>query len=64
MSAENALRKAYGNWMGGHYSVRGEIEDLYYKLCFRNIDPIDPEFQETALEVFRPIVASQRKIKD
>ncbi len=59
--AGDALQKARGIWMGGYYP--GEMEDPYYRLCFRNSDPIDSEFQETALEVFGPMAGYQKKIK-
>ena len=57
-----ALKKVHEAWMGGYY--RGEMEDQYYTLCFRNVDPIDSEFRDTAIAVFGPIVASQRKVEN
>jgi len=57
-----ALKKAHEAWMGGYH--RGEMEDLYYTFCFRNVDPIDSEFRDTALAVFGPIVVSQRKVEN
>ncbi len=57
-----ALKKAYNTWLGNDYK-RGEVEDLYYSLCFRNSNPIDSEFQEIALEVYEPMIESQRKVK-
>ncbi|MCP4575605.1 MAG: exodeoxyribonuclease V subunit gamma [Deltaproteobacteria bacterium] len=60
-SGEEALKKAYERWMGGYHP--GERDDAHYTLSFRNTNPIDPEFQETALEVFGPIIASQRKVQ-
>jgi len=59
--AEDALQKARGIWMGGYYP--GEMEDPYYRLCFRSSDPIDSEFQKTALEVFGPVSGYQKKVK-
>ncbi len=59
--AGDALQKARASWMGGYYP--GEMEDLYYRLCFRNRDPLDSEFQETGLDVFGPMVECQKKMK-
>jgi len=61
--SEDALRKAHEIWTGSDYK-RGEVEDLYCNLCFRNIDPTDTEFQEAALEVFGPVVECQRKVEN
>ena len=60
-SSEHALEKARDVWTGSDYS-RGESEDLYYRLCFANTDPIDLLFQEIAIEIFKPILENQVKI--
>lgn len=54
-SAEGALAKARVAWEGGGFS-RGEQEDPYYRLCFREQDPIDNTFEEIAVEIFEPLV--------
>ena len=58
---DKALLKAHRIWQGSQYS-RGESEDAYYQLCFRNTDPLDSEFRRIAEEVFRPLIAHQREI--
>ncbi len=58
----DALEKARKTWTGDDFS-RGEAEDPHYQLCFRHIDPIDSEFQETAPEVFGPLIELQSKVK-
>lgn len=57
---EGALVKARDVWMGNDY-VQGERQDAYYELCFRDSDPVDPEFAETAIEVFEPLLKQINK---
>jgi exodeoxyribonuclease V gamma subunit len=55
----NALFEAGKIWQGndGPWGRPGEREDLYYDLCFRNLeDPLDELFQELARQVFVPIL--------
>ena len=59
---ENALRSACKTWRGSEYS-RGECEDPYHQLCFRNTDPLDSEFRRIAEEIFRPLIGHQREIE-
>ncbi|MCP4683287.1 MAG: exodeoxyribonuclease V subunit gamma, partial [Desulfobacterales bacterium] len=54
-SAQESLQKVRKTWAGDDFK-RGEIEDLYYNICFRNIDPIDSEFRKTALKIFTPLI--------
>jgi exodeoxyribonuclease V gamma subunit len=61
--AGDALQKALWTWTGDDFN-RGEVEDLYYRLCFRNMDPLDSEFEETAIEAFGPIMEFQRKVEE
>ena len=59
---EDALNSARNTWTGSEYN-RGECEDPYYQLCFGSTDPLDPEFQGIAEEVFRPLIAHQKEIE-
>jgi len=56
-----ALRKVSEAWAGDDYR-RGELEDPYYHLCFRDIDPLDDEFQRLAVDVFEPLFAHQKEV--
>ncbi len=58
-----AMQKAYDIWAGNDFS-RGESRDLYYNLCFKNVNPIDSEFQKVALEVFGPLIEHQREVEE
>jgi exodeoxyribonuclease V gamma subunit len=58
---EEALRRAADTWAGDDYR-RGEGEDLYYDLCFRDGDPLDGEFRSLATELFGPLLANQKEI--
>jgi exodeoxyribonuclease V gamma subunit len=60
--SENALEKACKTWAGSKYH-RGECEDPYYQLCFRNTDPLDSEFRRIAEEIFRPLIEHQKEIE-
>jgi len=56
-----ALRKAWEAWAGDDYR-RGENEDPYYHLCFRDTDPLDDEFRRLARELFEPLLAHQKEV--
>jgi exodeoxyribonuclease V gamma subunit len=56
-----ALRKVSEAWAGDDYR-RGEREDPYYHLCFRDTDPLDDEFQRLAVDVFGPLLAHQKEV--
>ena len=60
-SPHEAFLKTHKTWTGSEYS-RGEGEDAYYRLCFRNTDPIDPEFQRISKEIFGPLLNHQSEI--
>jgi exodeoxyribonuclease V gamma subunit len=61
-SEEDALRGARDTWEESDYS-RGESEDPYYQRCFRNRDPLDPEFQHIAKGIFEPLIRHQMTVK-
>lgn len=52
---EHALTKARESWQGGDFR-RGECEEEYMQRCFGDTDPIGPEFQRLAEEVFGPLL--------
>lgn len=55
--AEKALRAARGRWEGDDFQTFApEREDVYYRLAFRETDPLDAEFEATALAVFLPVL--------
>jgi exodeoxyribonuclease V gamma subunit len=60
---EYALNRARNTWTGNEYN-HGENSDPYYEFLFRNMDPLDPEFQDIAEEVFGTLIEHQAKIKD
>jgi exodeoxyribonuclease V gamma subunit len=39
----------------------GECEDPYFDLCFRNVDPLDEEFQQTARAIFEPLMSELKE---
>jgi len=56
-----ALRKGQETWAGDDYR-RGEREDPYYHLCFRDTDPLDDEFRRLAIDLFEPLLAHQKEV--
>jgi exodeoxyribonuclease V gamma subunit len=59
---QKALDRARSTWTGSDYN-QGECEDAYFRLCFRDTDPLDSEFQEIATETFGPLLASQKGVE-
>ena len=57
-----ALMSARFTWQGGNYN-RGESDDPYLRLCFGNSDPLDREFMNLAVMVFKPILANIENVK-
>ncbi|MBE2293587.1 MAG: exodeoxyribonuclease V subunit gamma, partial [Phycisphaerales bacterium] len=59
---EKALRAARDQWEGSEYQ-RGypERDDAYYRLAFRDADPLDEQFVELALAVFEPLLGHARQ---
>ena len=57
-SKQDPIGVARLSWEGNPFSeVPGECEDAYFDLCFRNVDPLDEEFQQTARAVFEPLLS-------
>jgi exodeoxyribonuclease V gamma subunit len=50
-------------WEGNAFKkTRGERENAYFDLCFRHVDPLDEEFQETAGAVFDPLLRALKEV--
>jgi exodeoxyribonuclease V gamma subunit len=60
-SPQEALLKTHKTWQGSEYN-RGECEDAYYQLCFRNTNPMDSEFQRISKKIFGPLLMHQSEI--
>ena len=64
-----ALERARQKWSGSEY-VRGEREDAYYQLCFRDsdlLDPMDPlgaDFQAMAEDVYGPLLRHRSELEE
>ena len=59
---ERAMRAARKEWFADNYR-EGENSDPYFQVCFRNIDPLDDEFQNLSVEIFEPILNCQDEKK-
>ena len=57
-SHDEARLTAQKTWLGSAYK-RGEFEDAYYQLCFKNTDPVDREFQRISTKIFGPLYLHQ-----
>jgi exodeoxyribonuclease V gamma subunit len=53
-SISHALNSAENKWNTG-YQYPGESQDPYFDLCFREMDPLDEQFEKLSIEVFKPI---------
>jgi exodeoxyribonuclease V gamma subunit len=61
-SRQEPLDAARVKWEGHSFSgAPGECQDPYFDLCFRNIDPLDEEFQQTARAVFEPLLSEVKE---
>ena len=59
---DQALRAARRQWEGDDFQkVAPERENAYYRLAFRDTDPLDDEFVRVATAVFAPIFERQRQ---
>ncbi len=56
-----ALQSADKAWQGSRYN-RGEKEDDYLRVCFREQNPMDSEFKEMSVKVFHPLLAHREQI--
>ncbi|MFA6810263.1 MAG: exodeoxyribonuclease V subunit gamma, partial [Desulfoplanes sp.] len=50
-----ARTKARTQWQGSDFSY-SEKDDVYFSLCFRDVEPLDETFEKLAAQVFGPIV--------
>jgi exodeoxyribonuclease V gamma subunit len=57
-----ALSEARKTWQPEYKDARGEKEDPYFSLCFREPDPLNEEFASLAMEVFGPILQWEKKV--
>ena len=57
-----ALRSAEKTLLGDEYST-GDLNDAYQNLCFKDISCLDELFQETAHDVYGPIMNNRKKLK-
>ena len=55
-SKQAALISARRKWLGSQFT-RGESQDHYFDLCFKNSDPLDESFQKISIAVFGPLLA-------
>ncbi len=55
---EWVLERARKKWEDG-YNVPGEGEDLYFRLCFGQVDPFDGEFERVARTLLEPLLRHQ-----
>ena len=62
-SKQDPASVARVSWEGNSFTkAPGEREDAYFDLCFRNVDPLDEEFQQTARAVFAPLLSELKEV--
>ncbi len=63
-SRQEPIAVARVKWEGHSFTgAPGECEDSYFDLCFRNADPLDEEFQQTARAVFEPLLTALKEVE-
>jgi len=63
-SKERGTEEARKIWESSDFGERpGECEEPYFNLCFRNLDPLDTEFEGIAEEIFAPLIAHQKDLQ-
>jgi len=61
-SKQEPMGVARLSWEGNSFrKTPGECADPYFDLCFRNADPLDAEFQQTARAVFEPLLTELKE---
>ena len=55
-TTRNPLVQAEGIWHGDDYKKKGEREDQYISLFFKEENPLDADFEATARAVFGPLL--------
>ena len=61
-SKQEPIEVARLSWKGSPFSkAPAECQDAYFDLCFRNTDPLDEEFQQTARAVFEPLLGELKE---
>ena len=60
-SVNQALNSAEIKWNRSDQS-RGESDDLYYRTCFKQVIPLDSEFEQIAGEIFMPLLHSSEPL--
>ncbi len=60
-SADEALERVANTWEGTEFR-RGESMEPPLELCFKDMDPLDQEFQRLSELVFRPMLAARTEI--
>ena len=58
---QDALYKAAIAWEGNNFNKKGEKNDPYNLLCYKNMDLSNPLFKEQAKKVFLPALSHQEK---
>ena len=56
-----AARKA---WLGSEHGdfARGESDDLYCRLAYKHVDPLDADFEKLARQVYEPLRAALQEL--
>jgi exodeoxyribonuclease V gamma subunit len=62
-SRQEPIAVARVKWEGHPFTgAPDECEDPYFDLCFRNTDPLDDEFEQTARAVFEPLLGALKEV--
>ena len=61
---KDPIRAASQAWQGDSFGhARPEKENGYFDLCFRNVEPLDAEFEQLARAVFGPLLGHMEELE-
>jgi len=58
LEAIRSAEKVWGDWDDDH----GESRDVYYRRCFEGTNPLNGEFMDIAVEIFKPLIQNCEEI--
>jgi exodeoxyribonuclease V gamma subunit len=58
IEALRSAAKVWGDWDDDH----SESRDVYYRRCFEGADPLDEEFMNISLEIFKPLIQKREEV--
>jgi len=61
-NSDSALQQSRIDWKGDEYCSGEFDKDLYFQFCFSDYDPLDSEFEETSIEILKPLLKRREQV--